>query len=58
MNIEEKVIFLEDYIEKLNLSIYQQDRKISELEKTIKLLYQKIQDNSGKQNLDEKPPHY
>lgn len=58
MNIEEKIIFLEDYIEKLNLAIYSQDKKISELEKTIKLLYQKIQDTSRKQNADEKPPHY
>lgn len=57
MNIDEKIIFLENDIEKLNLAIYKQDKKILELEKFIKILHRSIQENAIDSSNDL-PPHY
>lgn len=65
MNLEEKIIFLENDIEQLNMAIYQQDKKIIELEKSLQIMYHKFQETSHNSNSElsnnaseETPPHY
>jgi uncharacterized coiled-coil protein SlyX len=62
MTPEEKIIFLENDIEKLNIALYQQDKKIIELEKSLKIIYQKLQEATDNNSLtpspNEAPPHY
>jgi uncharacterized coiled-coil protein SlyX len=67
MTIEEKIIFLENDIEKLNMAIYMQDKKIADLEKTLQILHKNMQESSNNsqdnslnnsQSNDDAPPHY
>jgi SlyX protein len=60
--IETKLAFQEDLIEELNKTIYQQQKKLEQLEATCEALAKHIASlaesvNSGKP-ADERPPHY
>ncbi|MFA6014610.1 MAG: SlyX family protein [Gallionellaceae bacterium] len=63
INIETKISFQEDLIEELNKIVYQQQKKLQQLETVCMTLANHIQsltegrnDNSPPQN--ERPPHY
>lgn len=60
--LEVKIAFLEDHVDAINGTLYQQQRKIEALEQRCKHLTEKIEGFqeriSGLQVLDEKPPHY
>ena len=59
MTLDEKIIFLENDIEKLNFALYKQDKKISELEKTLQILNKNIQNSEEEHKIsNDKPPHY
>ncbi len=62
VNIETKIAFQEDLIEELNKVVYQQQQKLSQLEKICKSLVRHIQslDETGHENkpVNEMPPHY
>lgn len=60
--IETKLAFQEDLIEELNKTVYQQQKKLEQLEATCEALAKHIASlaesvNSGKP-ADERPPHY
>ena len=62
INIETKLTFQEDLIEELNKTIYQQQRKLEQLEATCAVLAKHIalvadSVGEGKQG-NERPPHY
>lgn len=60
--LEVKIAFLEDHVDAINGTMYQQQRKIDALEQLCKHLVEKIEGFqeriSSFQALDEKPPHY
>ena len=62
VNIETKIAYQEDLIEELNKVVYQQQQKLSQLEKTCKSLARHIQslDEPGNEHkaVNELPPHY
>jgi SlyX protein len=61
VDIEIKLAHQEDLVESLNQMVYQQSRRIDQLEAMVTKLAQHIRDNaqSGTQQiLNEKPPHY
>lgn len=60
--IETKLAFQEDLIEELNKTVYQQQKKLEQLEATCEALAKHIASlaesaNTGKP-ADERPPHY
>lgn len=62
VNIETKIAFQEDLIEELNKVIYQQQKKLGQLEALCASLASHIQSlaeaaNAGK-SVNERPPHY
>ena len=62
VEIEIKVARQEDLVESLNQMVYQQQRKIDELEALCSALAHRIKDmsstDSERQPANEKPPHY
>lgn len=60
VDIEIKLAQQEDLVESLNQIIYQQGRRIDQLEATVNQLIDHIRNNAqnGQTPLNEKPPHY
>ena len=62
IDIELKLTYQEDTVDTLNKIVYQQQRKIDELEKLLSALARQLKENTGSNNertiADEKPPHY
>lgn len=61
--IETKIAFQEDLVEELNKTIYQQQKKLEQLEATCKALANYITSlaesvNENKSVASERPPHY
>lgn len=62
VDIEIKLARQEDLVETLNLMVYQQQKKIDELESLCSALARRLKDMSSRDNehapVDERPPHY
>lgn len=60
VDIEIKLAHQEDLVESLNQMVYQQSRRIDQLEAMVAGLAEHIRTNaqSGAMPLNEKPPHY
>lgn len=62
IDIETKLAFQEDAIQKLHDSIYEQQKHIERLELTCKILMDRLKeiamDTGGNKTVHEKPPHY
>lgn len=62
VNIETKIAFQEDLIEELNMTIYQQQKQLEQLDATCKVLARHIAslaESSGEsKSVNERPPHY
>lgn len=62
VDIEIKLARQEDLVETLNQMVYQQQKKIDELEALCSALARRIKDMSSRDNeqapIDERPPHY
>jgi len=62
--LEMKIAFLEDAIEKLSDEFYQQQQEIDVLKRQQGVLVERLKDMSGSEgdsnsfSTDEKPPHY
>lgn len=62
-NIEIKIAFQEDLLDELNKTIYQQQKKLEQIEATCEALARHISSlaesmNEMKPVANEKPPHY
>ena len=60
VDIEIKLAHQEDLVDSLNQVVYQQTRRIDQLEAMVKQLAEHIRNNaqSGQNPLNEAPPHY
>lgn len=60
VDIEIKLAHQEDLVESLNQMVYQQNRRIDQLEAIVAQLAERVrnQAESGQSPLNEKPPHY
>ncbi|RSZ58226.1 SlyX family protein [Massilia atriviolacea] len=60
VDIEIKLAHQEDLVESLNRMVYQQGRRIDQLEAMVNKLAEHIRNNaqSGPNLLNERPPHY
>ena len=60
VNIELKLVHQEDLVESLNAVVYQQSRRIDQLEAMLGQLADHVRDNaqSGANPVSDKPPHY
>lgn len=61
MNIELKITSQEDIIDDLNKTIYQQQKKIDQLENSLKALAKQLKEFVEQQTdgpINERPPHY
>jgi SlyX protein len=60
VDIEIKLAQQEDLVESLNSIVYQQGRRIDQLEATVSQLIDHIRNSAPNQQtpLNEKPPHY
>jgi SlyX protein len=60
VDIEIKLAHQEDLVESLNQMVYQQSRRIDQLEAMVSQLAEHIRNNaqSGPNPVHEKPPHY
>lgn len=60
IDIEIKLAHQEDLVEELNQVVYQQSRRIDQLEAMVAKLAEHLRNNtpSGQQPLNEPPPHY
>jgi SlyX protein len=60
VNIEIKLAHQEDLVEELNAMVYQQSRRIDQLDAMVQQLAEHIRNNahSGPNTLNDKPPHY
>lgn len=60
IDIEIKLAHQEDLVEELNQVVYQQSRRIDQLEAMVAKLAEHVRNNahSGPGTLNEKPPHY
>jgi SlyX protein len=64
--IESKIAQQEDLVESLNQTVYNQQKKIDQLENLFSALVRRIKDSAagpadnsqGLDNVDERPPHY
>lgn len=62
--LEIKISYLDDLLEQLNLTLYQQQRQIETLQQQVDHLRKQLPENSASQGnvprdaLDERPPHY
>ncbi len=57
VDLEIKIAHQEQLLEQLNDVIYQQQKKIDEIEKMVKIMNSKVSNDNINQG-DEKPPHY
>ncbi len=60
VDIEIKLAHQEDMVEELNQVVYQQSRRIDQLEAMVSQLAEHIRNNaqSGPNPVNDKPPHY
>jgi SlyX protein len=60
VDIEIKLAHQEDLVESLNQMVYQQGRRIDQLEAMVSQLAEHIRNNaqSGPNPVNDKPPHY
>jgi SlyX protein len=60
VDIEIKVAHQEDLVESLNQTIYQQGRRIDQLEAMVAKLAEHVRNlqEAGQSPLNERPPHY
>jgi SlyX protein len=60
VDIEIKLAHQEDLVESLNQMVYQQSRRIDQLEAMVSQLAEHIRNNAqaGPNPVNEKPPHY
>ena len=60
VDIEIKLAHQEDLVESLNQTVYQQGRRIDQLEAMVSQLVEHIRNNaqSGSNPVNDKPPHY
>ena len=60
VDIELKLVHTEDLVESLNQMVYQQSRRIDQLEAMVNQLAEHIRNNaqSGPNPVNDKPPHY
>ena len=60
VDIEIKLAHQEDLVESLNRMVYQQSRRIDQLEAMVSELVEHIRNNaqSGPNPVNDKPPHY
>ena len=62
VNIESKITFQEDLVEELNKLVYQQQKKLDQLEVICESLIRHIEslEETGNENkpANERPPHY
>ena len=60
VDIEIKLAHQEDLVESLNQMVYQQSRRIDQLEAMVNHLAEHIRNNaqSGQNPVNDKPPHY
>jgi SlyX protein len=60
VDIEIKLAHQEDLVESLNQMVYQQSRRIDQLEAMVSQLAEHIRNNaqSGPNPVNERPPHY
>jgi len=57
-NIEIKVAYLEDYVDKLNSVILDQQKEIDNIQKKFEQLKLRMSADSEELTEQEKPPHY
>jgi SlyX protein len=60
VDIELKLVHTEDLVESLNQMVYQQSRRIDQLEAMVNKLGEHIRNNqqSGQGPVNDRPPHY
>ena len=60
INLESKLAYQEDHIQRLNESHYAMQKQIDQLELTCQILKDKLKDVQTPNEIisDEKPPHY
>ncbi len=60
VDIELKLVHTEDLVESLNQMVYQQSRRIDQLEAMVNQLAEHIRNNaqSGAGLINDRPPHY
>lgn len=62
IDIELKLVSLEDTIQSLNEQVYEQGRQLDELRALCRVLVSRLEDTTGAEGdrfpADEKPPHY
>jgi SlyX protein len=60
VDIELKLVHQEDLLESLNQTVYQQGRRIDQLEAMVAKLAEHVRtlQEAGQSPLNEKPPHY
>ena len=60
VDIEIKLVHQEDLVDELNQTIYQQGRRIDQLEAMVSKLAEHVRtlQEAGQSPLNEKPPHY
>ena len=60
IDIEIKLAHQEDLVESLNQMVYQQGRRIDQLEAMVTHLAERVRTNteSGQSPVNDKPPHY
>jgi SlyX protein len=60
VDIELKLVHTEDLVESLNQMVYQQSRRIDQLEAMVNQLAEHIRNNaqSGQGLINDRPPHY
>ena len=63
VELEEKISYLQNMLDELNMVIFRQGEKIEKLNNQIKETNEKLINQSGSQSeqsevIDDKPPHY
>lgn len=56
--LEIKISYMEDYVDKLNTVILEQNEKINSLRKDLKHINSHLHDDKDENLPNEKPPHY
>ncbi|MDG2020126.1 MAG: SlyX family protein [SAR86 cluster bacterium] len=58
IELQSKVLFQEDTIERLSKEIRKQQLEISQLKEKVSLIIQSIENQDTIESVNEKPPHY
>lgn len=62
VEIELKLVSLEDTVQSLNQQVYEQGRQLDELRALCRLLFARLDESEGQDGMesqaDERPPHY